>query len=95
MKFNMLTESEMIQQAKSGNHIYLDLLLSKYEQLLLQHISNVTTDTTELLTIRQDCISYIHTHFYDRFNPCQHIDFATWLLKCAEKVVSKRQKTNQ
>jgi hypothetical protein len=82
MKFDMLTESEMIQKAKDGNRAYLDLLLSKHEQFLLQYISNTITNPKELLTLRHNCVEYVHSHFHDKFNPHQHTNFAEWLQEC-------------
>ena len=90
MKFNILTESEMILKAKAGHHAYLDLLLSNYEQFLLQHISKTAMNTAELLAFRQGCIQYVYTHFHDQFDQQKHPDFAAWLLECVENVRLKK-----
>jgi hypothetical protein len=37
MKFYILPESKMIQKVKAGNRVYLDVLLSRHEEFLLQH----------------------------------------------------------
>jgi hypothetical protein len=80
MKFNMLTESEMIQKTKAGHGAYLDLLLSKYEPFLLQHLSKSTANKNELLTLRNVCIQYVRTNFFEKFSEQKHVDFATFLL---------------
>ena len=88
----MLTESKMIQKAKEGNRTYLDLLLSKHEQLLLQHLSKTTTSTKELMTLRHDCINYIHTHFYDKFDQHKYANFAMWLPECVSSAANQSAK---
>lgn len=82
MKFHILTESEIIQKAKNGNRSYLDLLLSKHEHFLLEHISKTTTNIGELLTLRHICIEYVYTHFFDKFEQHKQSNFAEWLQEC-------------
>ena len=86
MRFGMLTELEMIQKAKAGNHSYLDLLLNKHDQFLLHHVSKSAANMEELLVLRRDCITYVRTHFEAKFDSHEHASFAMWLL---ESVVHK------
>lgn len=85
MKFCILSETEILQNALTGNRSYLDLLISMHEQFIIEHISRKTT-TKPLLGLRTECIQYVHTHFNQSFDLQLYQNFSTWLLECIDAV---------
>ncbi len=88
MKFCILPESEMLQEAKAGHRQYLDLLLCLHEEFLLQQLPRKSATTKDLLNLRKECLNYAHTHFYQTFDAQKQSNFAAWLLECVEAVCS-------
>ena len=53
MKFKILSEEELIQEALNGSEAHLNLLISLYEPFIMEHISKQIKNQQDLLDLRQ------------------------------------------
>jgi RNA polymerase sigma-70 factor (ECF subfamily) len=53
MRFKILSEEELIQEALNGSEAHLNLLISMYEPFIVEHISRQIKNRQDLLDLRQ------------------------------------------
>ena len=53
MKFNILSEEELVQEALNGSEAHLNLLISMYEPFIVEHIGKQIKNQQDLLDLRQ------------------------------------------
>ena len=77
MRFKVLSEDELIQEAINGSEAHLNVLISIYEPFIMDHVSKQVKNYQDLLDLRQHICSKIATQISEK-NYVHQDKFSHW-----------------
>jgi len=77
MRFKVLSEAELIQEALNGSEAHLNVLISMYEPFIMDHISKKIKNYQDLLDLRQHVCSKIASEISEK-NYVHQDKFSHW-----------------